>query len=148
MRGCNNMCTYCIVPRTRGRERSRDHSTVLDEVRRLREADPSVREITLLGQNVNSYHDESEAGVGAAWAGSSSYTPANAGFSNTYKRRDGQGVRFAQLLAGVAEAAGPECRVRFTSPHPKDFPPAVLGDPSPPPVTASLPAAVAAPTAS
>eukprot|EP00903_Cladosiphon_okamuranus_P022104 g20326.t1 len=120
MRGCNNMCTYCIVPFTRGRERSRPLGSIVDEAMRLR--DDGVREITLLGQNVNSYHDRSEAAT-AAYKGTD-YT-TSAGFGNTFRSRGGAGAYFAELLAEVASAV-PEVRVRFTSPHPKDFPDEVL----------------------
>ncbi len=91
MRGCDNFCTYCIVPYTRGRERSRDPESIIREVQRM--AQEGYREVTLLGQNVNSYHWQSETGV--------SYT-------------------FADLLRKVAEAV-PMMRIRFTSPHPKDM---------------------------
>ena len=91
MRGCDNFCTYCIVPYTRGRERSRDPESIVREVQRM--AQEGYREVTLLGQNVNSYHWQSETGV--------SYT-------------------FADLLRKVAEAV-PMMRIRFTSPHPKDM---------------------------
>lgn len=92
MRGCNNFCHYCIVPYTRGRERSRDVESILREVRDLR--DRGYKEVTLLGQNVNSYlaHDEAS----------------------------GSDVGFAELLRRVAETA-PEMRVRFTTSHPKDM---------------------------
>ncbi len=90
MRGCNNFCTYCIVPYTRGRERSRDVESILNEVRDL--TAKGYKEITLLGQNVNSYHFE----------------------------KDGMTVDFPALLRTVAEAA-PEVRIRFTTSHPKDM---------------------------
>ena len=91
MRGCNNFCTYCIVPYTRGRERSRDVESILREVSDLREK--GYKEVTLLGQNVNSYR---------------------------FERPDGQVVTFPMLLRTVAQAA-PEMRVRFTTSHPKDM---------------------------
>ena len=91
MRGCNNFCTYCIVPYTRGRERSRPVDSILAEVRDL--ASRGYKEVTLLGQNVNSY----------------CYTDAA-----------GNTVDFPRLMAMVAESA-PELRVRFTTSHPKDL---------------------------
>jgi tRNA-2-methylthio-N6-dimethylallyladenosine synthase len=87
MRGCDNMCTFCVVPYTRGRERSRDPEGVVDEVRAL--VRDGYRQVTLLGQNVNSY-------------------------------RYGE-TKFADLIRRVGDIDGVE-RVRFTSPHPKDFP--------------------------
>ena len=94
MRGCNNFCHYCIVPYTRGRERSRDIESILAEVRDLR--DRGFKEVTLLGQNVNSYRS-----LGVQESGSSDIT-------------------FPTLLRRVAEEA-PEMRVRFTTSHPKDM---------------------------
>ncbi len=91
MRGCNNFCSYCVVPYTRGRERSRDVESILAEVRDL--AARGYKEVTLLGQNVNSYR---------------------------FCREDGTTVDFADLLEAVAEAV-PEMRVRFTTSHPKDM---------------------------
>eukprot|EP01041_Mallomonas_annulata_P008550 gene8550-17637_t len=120
MRGCNNMCSYCIVPFTRGRERSRPLDSIVNEVVAL--AETGVREIVLLGQNVNSYHDNSEHSM-AAYPESSYH--ASSGFSNIYKARDGPGARFSDLLEAVSVAV-PETRIRFTSPHPKDFPDEVL----------------------
>ncbi len=95
MRGCNNFCHYCIVPYTRGRERSRDMESVLREVRDLR--DRGFKEVTLLGQNVNSYR-----------------------FDPTENGGEGTLVDFPTLLRTVAEAV-PEMRVRFTTSHPKDM---------------------------
>ena len=91
MRGCNNFCSYCIVPYTRGRERSREAQSILNELADLRAK--GFKEVTLLGQNVNSYR----------------YTDDN-----------GNEINFAQLLAMVAQAA-PDMRVRFTTSHPKDM---------------------------
>lgn len=96
MRGCNNFCHYCIVPYTRGRERSRDVASVLAECRDLR--DRGYKELTLLGQNVNSYR----------------WCPPSAAVS------DDNAIDFPRLLALVAEAV-PEMRVRFTTSHPKDM---------------------------
>ena len=94
MRGCNNFCHYCIVPYTRGRERSRDPESILREVRDLH--DRGFKEVTLLGQNVNSY-----------------------GLSPSGKREEGK-VSFAELLRMVAEAV-PDMRVRFTTSNPEDM---------------------------
>lgn len=91
MRGCNNFCSYCIVPYTRGRERSRAVENILNEVADLRQR--GFKEVTLLGQNVNSYR---------------------------FTEADGTEVKFPDLLAKVAESA-PEMRVRFTTSHPKDM---------------------------
>ncbi|TMW67745.1 hypothetical protein Poli38472_007417 [Pythium oligandrum] len=115
MRGCNNMCSYCIVPFTRGRERSRVISSIVDEVRAL--SDQGVKEIVLLGQNVNSYHDKKSEGAAEHGRG---YVAAE-GFNNTFRSRDTPGYRFVDLLDRVSEV-NPEIRIRFTSPHPKDFP--------------------------
>ncbi|MBQ6769117.1 MAG: tRNA (N6-isopentenyl adenosine(37)-C2)-methylthiotransferase MiaB [Prevotella sp.] len=93
MRGCNNFCHYCIVPYTRGRERSRDVESILTEVRDLR--DRGFKEVTLLGQNVNSYRGE-------------------------WRVESGERVLFPELLRRVAEEA-PDMRIRFTTSHPKDM---------------------------
>lgn len=92
MRGCNNFCTYCIVPYTRGRERSREPESILNELRDLQ--NKGFKEVILLGQNVNSYL----------------FKPADGG----------EPVDMAALLALVAEAA-PEMRVRFTTSNPEDL---------------------------
>lgn len=116
MRGCDNMCTYCIVPWTRGKERSRPIASILKEVEEL--AKKGVKDITLLGQNVNSYRDLSES------KGEVSLIPQptamSKGFHTVYKPKLG-GLRFSHLLEKVANI-DPEIRIRFTSPHPKDFP--------------------------
>jgi tRNA-2-methylthio-N6-dimethylallyladenosine synthase len=91
MRGCDNFCSFCVVPYTRGRERSRDPESILLEAHDA--ATRGFKQITLLGQNVNSYR---------------------------YDEWD-----FAKLIGAVADTPGIE-RVRFTSPHPKDFPPALI----------------------
>jgi len=92
MRGCDNFCSYCVVPYTRGRERSRETESILNEIRVLKEQ--GYREVTLLGQNVNSYRRD---------------------------RKDEQnGVDFSRLLELVALEA-PEMRIRFTTSHPKDM---------------------------
>uniref|UniRef100_A0A3Q2QVY8 Mitochondrial tRNA methylthiotransferase CDK5RAP1 n=1 Tax=Fundulus heteroclitus TaxID=8078 RepID=A0A3Q2QVY8_FUNHE len=117
MRGCDNMCSYCIVPFTRGRERSRPVSSILEEVRML--SDQGVKEVTLLGQNVNSYRDTSEE----QFCGSER-TKLSRGFNTIYQTKQG-GLRFSDLLERVARV-DPDMRIRFTSPHPKDFPDEVL----------------------
>ncbi|CAL2036140.1 unnamed protein product [Caenorhabditis brenneri] len=112
MRGCDNMCTYCVVPFTRGRERSRPIDSIVEEVRILR--DQGYKQITLLGQNVNSYRDMSSMDFAST---SSEGVP---GFKTVYKPKTG-GLTFTTLLEKVSDVA-PEVRFRFTSPHPKDFP--------------------------
>ena len=91
MRGCNNFCHYCVVPYTRGRERSRDIQSILNEVDDL--VAKGFKEIILLGQNVNSYH---------------------------FENGEGETVTFPQLLRRVAQHA-PHTRIRFTTSHPKDM---------------------------
>ena len=121
MRGCDNMCSYCIVPFTRGRERSRAITSIVEEVKRLSEQ--GIKEVTLLGQNVNSYCDRSFT----SHQGTSLPTDPvrlSEGFQTIYKPKTG-GLRFADLLDKVS-SVNPEMRVRFTSPHPKDFPDEVL----------------------
>ena len=103
MRGCNNFCHYCIVPYTRGRERSRDVESILREVRDLR--DRGFKEVTLLGQNVNSYISQLD--------------DCTVGQSNS-QIVNSQIVKFPDLLRRVAEEV-PEMRVRFTTSHPKDM---------------------------
>jgi len=89
MRGCDNMCSFCVVPFTRGRERSRPVDSILDECKALVES--GFKEVTVLGQNVNSYRDE----------------------------KQGTGVDFAELLYRIAQIS-PELRIRYSTSHPKD----------------------------
>nr|CCA18278.1 CDK5 regulatory subunitassociated protein 1 putativ [Albugo laibachii Nc14]CCA18448.1 CDK5 regulatory subunitassociated protein 1 putativ [Albugo laibachii Nc14] len=119
MRGCNNMCSYCIVPFTRGRERSCELESIISEVKSLR--DQGVKEIMLLGQNVNSYHDKQSQ---QAQEKGRAYVSAN-GFKNMFKARNATGFRFVDVLDHVSQVDS-EMRIRFTSPHPKDFPDDVL----------------------
>ncbi|KAL1569507.1 CDK5RAP1-like protein [Salvia divinorum] len=118
MRGCNNMCSFCIVPFTRGRERSRPVESIIREVAELWKE--GVKEVTLLGQNVNSYNDTSgveEVESGGNWKYSD-------GFSSRCKVKN-MGLRFADLLDTLATEF-PDMRFRYTSPHPKDFPDELL----------------------
>ena len=89
MRGCDNMCSFCVVPFTRGRERSRPMTSILDECKQL--VDQGYKEVTVLGQNVNSYRYE----------------------------QDGKGVSFAELLYQIS-LISPELRIRYSTSHPKD----------------------------
>lgn len=91
MRGCDNMCAFCVVPFTRGRERSRPAESIMDELQQL--SDQGYKEVTLLGQNVNSYDDGDHS--------------------------------FADLMYKASQV-DPEMRIRFSSPHPKDFPEKLL----------------------
>ena len=112
MRGCNNFCHYCIVPYTRGRERSRDVESILREVRDLR--DRGFKEVTLLGQNVNSYKAQP-----LPKGGEFGYSQG-ASLSELPSLEEGSGVGFAQLLRLVAREV-PQMRIRFTTSHPKDM---------------------------
>ncbi|CAH8626030.1 unnamed protein product [Schistosoma mattheei] len=120
MRGCDNMCTYCIVPFVRGRERSRPLDSILHEAQSL--FNEGVKEITLLGQNVNSYCDNSNTDLSIN--SSKTISTLVPGFKTVYKPKVG-GLRFFDLLDQVSQIS-PELRIRFTSPHPKDFPKEVL----------------------
>lgn len=108
MRGCNNFCHYCIVPYTRGRERSRDVESILREVRDLHEH--GYKEVTLLGQNVNSYLGELK----------SKNEEVNSEGNDGKADAKSEKVAFPALLRMVAEAV-PDMRIRFTTSHPKDM---------------------------
>ena len=119
MRGCNNFCHYCIVPYTRGRERSRDVESILREVRDLR--DRGYKEVTLLGQNVNSWRPTPNPSQREGENELDSRAESAAGLTEKLPSLgEGRGVGFPQLLRTVAEAV-PEMRVRFTTSHPKDM---------------------------
>jgi tRNA-2-methylthio-N6-dimethylallyladenosine synthase len=105
MRGCNNFCHYCIVPYTRGRERSRDVESILREVRDLQQK--GYKEVTLLGQNVNSYR----------WKVGQKEEQVN---SENTQADDAEVYDFPKLLRTVAQAV-PGMRIRFTTSHPKDM---------------------------
>ncbi|MCB0793820.1 MAG: tRNA (N6-isopentenyl adenosine(37)-C2)-methylthiotransferase MiaB [Flavobacteriales bacterium] len=104
MRGCDNMCAFCVVPFTRGRERSRDPKTIVEEARKLFQ--DGIREVTLLGQNVDSYR----------W---------NVDSRGNVKDTNEAVVDFADLLGLVADVS-PQLRVRFSTSHPKDMTDKVL----------------------
>ncbi len=103
-RGCDNMCTFCVVPFTRGRERSRDPKSIVQECQQL--VNDGYKEVTLLGQNVDSY----------LWHGGG----LKKDFNKLSKEEQEKSTNFAQLLAMVAEVS-PELRVRFSTSHPKDM---------------------------
>ena len=102
MRGCDNMCSFCVVPFTRGRERSRDPQSIVKEAQHL--FDKGYREVTLLGQNVDSYK----------------WSPEENNKARLEKKNISQVTNFAQLLELVAKIH-PELRVRFSTSHPKDI---------------------------
>jgi MiaB/RimO family radical SAM methylthiotransferase len=118
-RGCNNRCSFCIVPVTRGPERSRPLDSIVDEIRVLYEQQ-GVKEVTLLGQNVNSYRDRSHCSDNEE-GDSRLPTLSNPGFRQRQRLRGGGGYYFVDLLQAVSDIS-PELRIRFTSPHPKDYP--------------------------
>lgn len=117
MRGCNNFCHYCIVPYTRGRERSRDPESILREVADLHSR--GYKEVTLLGQNVNSYLSE-KVKVKSEKSECSEATDENARQMDFSLFTFNSSLNFPQLLALVAETF-PDMRVRFTTSHPKDM---------------------------
>lgn len=109
MRGCNNVCSYCVVPYTRGAERSRDAYSIIREAKTL--FDAGYKEVNLLGQNVDSYLWKPNADCKSL---------ANINNSETNKTEDLECVNFAKLLEMVASIS-PQLRVRFSTSHPKDI---------------------------
>lgn len=112
MRGCDNMCSFCVVPFTRGRERSRDPKSIVQEARELFEN--GYREVILLGQNVDSYK----------WTASAPEQDSEE-VSGSYADSKGEAINFASLLEQVA-LIDPQLRVRFSTSHPKDITDEVL----------------------
>ena len=108
-RGCDNMCSFCVVPFTRGRERSRDPESIVEEARQL--VEKGYKEVTLLGQNVDSY----------LWYGGG----PKKDFKNLSKEEQASSVNFAKLLDKVASVSD-QLRVRFSTSHPKDITDEVL----------------------
>jgi tRNA-2-methylthio-N6-dimethylallyladenosine synthase len=121
MRGCDNMCSFCVVPFTRGRERSRDPQTIVQEARELFEN--GYREVTLLGQNVDSYKWEGTASPPTPLQGRGELEMLNDSLS--FGEGRGEALNFAGLLELVAQI-DPLLRVRFSTSHPKDITDEVL----------------------
>ena len=119
-RGCSNRCSFCIVPFTRGgKERSRPFRSIVDEVSYMVETQ-DLKEVVLLGQNVNSYHDRSPLALRER-PEQNILSLSNEGFRSRIRRHNTGGYRFVDLVEAVADVS-PELRIRYTSPHPKDYP--------------------------
>lgn len=118
MKGCNERCSYCIVPHTRGPERYRSSREILDECRRL--VDAGVREITLLGQTVNSYQDPLGALEPAPGAGSARWRHTRGSLASADE------TEFPALLYAIAREVPELLRLRYTSPHPRHLTPSLI----------------------
>ena len=137
-RGCSNRCSFCIVPFTRGGvERSRPYDSILNEIRQLIEQD-NIKEVVLLGQNVNSYHDQSPQALAArplliqhpnednTQQQQQERLLSNEGFKSRGRSNVLTGGYYFVDLVNDVSNLHPELRVRFTSPHPKDYPTPLL----------------------